>query len=52
MIPGKGTDFYYVIDASDDPSLDESENEEPGSIFDATDDYDVLQELLLPIIWL
>ena len=20
MIPGKGTDFYYVIDASDDPS--------------------------------
>ena len=46
MIPGKGTDFYYVIDASDDPSLDESDNEEPGSIFDATDDYEVLQEVL------
>ena len=46
MIPGKGTDFYYVLDASDDPSLDESENEEPGSIFDATDDYEVLQEVL------
>lgn len=46
MIPGKGTDFYYVIDASDDPSISESENEPIGSVFDATEDFEVLQKVL------
>lgn len=46
MIPGKGTDFYYVIDASEDPSISESENEPIGSVFDATEDFEVLQKVL------